>query len=81
MYYKVIKNNEIVDVLKNILYVKYQEKHNILLLCDIQEAQAILSSDGMHGWHIEGLYNLPFDNDTCKIEEISKTEYNNLKMR
>lgn len=81
MYYKVMKNNEVVDILKNILYVKYQKKHDILLLCDIQEAQAILSSDGMRGWHIEGLYNLPFNNDVYEIKEISETEYKKLKMR
>ena len=80
MYYKVTKNEKVVDILKNILYVKYQKKHDILLLCDIQEAQAILSSDGMRGWHIEGLYNLPFDNDTYEIQEISETEYKKLKM-
>ena len=45
MYYKVIKNDEVVDVLNHILYIKYQEKHSLLLLCDITEAQAILSSD------------------------------------
>ena len=55
MYYKVIKNDEVVDVLNHILYIKYQEKHSLLLLCDITEAQAILSSDGKYGWHIEGL--------------------------
>ena len=71
MYYKVIKNDEVVDVLNHILYIKYQEKHSLLLLCDITEAQAILSSDGKYGWHIEGLYNFP--------PEISKYEYDKLK--
>ncbi len=75
MYYKVIKNDEIVDVLDNILYIKYQEKHGLLLLCDITEAQAILSSDGKKGWHIEGLYNFPLDNTIYEIEPISRLEY------
>lgn len=81
MYYKVIKNNEVVDILRNINYIKYQEKHKILLLCDIKEAQAILSSDGKCGWHIEGLYNFPLDNTACEIVEITKTEYEKLKTR
>nr|DAR15964.1 MAG TPA: hypothetical protein [Caudoviricetes sp.] len=79
MYYKVIKNDEVVDVLEHILYIKYQEKHSLLLLCDITEAQAILSSDGKYGWHIEGLYNFPPDNDIYTIKEISKYEYDKLK--
>ena len=74
MYYKVIKNDEVVDVLNHILYIIYQEKHSLLLLCDITEAQAILSSDGKYGWHIEGLYNFPPDNDIYAIKEISKCE-------
>ena len=69
MYYKVIKNDEVVDVLDHILYIKYQEKHSLLLLCDITEAQAILSSDGKYGWH----------NDIYVIKEISKYEYDKLK--
>ncbi len=81
MYYKVIKNNEVVDVLSHISYIKYQQKHDILLLCDIKDAQAVLSSDGKHGWHIEGLYNFPSDNTECEIIEITKTEYEKLKER
>ncbi len=78
MYYKVLKENKVVDVLKNIIYIKYQEKHNLLLLCNIQEAEAILSSDGMHGWHIEGLYNFPPDNTEYEIIGITKPEYEEL---
>lgn len=78
MYYKVLKDNKVVDTLKDIHYIKYQEKHNLLLLCNIQEAEAILSSDGMHGWHIEGLYNFPPDNHEYEIIEIKKPEYDEL---
>lgn len=81
MYYKVIKNNEVFDILRNINYIKYQEKHKILILCDIKEAQAVLSSDGKCGWHIEGLYNFPLDNTEYEIVEITEFEYEKLKTR
>ena len=81
MYYKVIKNNEVVDILRNINYIKYQEKHKILILCDIKEAQAVLSSDGKCGWHIEGLYNFPLDNTEYEIVEITEFESEKLKTR
>lgn len=81
MYYKVIKNNEVVDILRNINYIKYQEKHKILILCDIKEAQAVLSSDGKCGWHIEELYNFPLDNTEYEIVEITEFEYEKLKTR
>lgn len=81
MYYKVLKNENIVDILDHVLYVKYQAKHDLLLLCDIKEAQAILSSNGKYGWHIPGLYNFPPDNQEYQIIEISKYEYDMLKLQ
>lgn len=79
MYYKVIKNGAVIDLLTRLLFVKYQPKHDLLLLCDSKEAQAVLSSDGNYGWHIEGLYRFAPDNSTCVIKEISKYEYDTLK--
>lgn len=79
MYFKVIKNGTVVDVLDHILYIKYQAKHNLLLLCDIKEAQAVLSSNGAYGWHMAGLYHFPPDNQECTITEISRYEYDMLK--
>lgn len=79
MYYKVTnKTGTVVDVLKYILYIKYQPKHDLLLLCDVKEAQAILSSSGQYGWHIPGLYNFPPDGQDYVITEITKYEYDNL---
>lgn len=79
MYYRVVKNGKVIDVLDRIVYVKHQEKHNQLLICDIEEAQAILSSDGSYAWHIEGLYNFNPDNTTYIISEISKYDYDKYK--
>lgn len=79
MYFKVLKKEKVIDVLEHIQYVKHQSKHNLLLLCDIKEAQAILSSDGKYGWHIAGLYNFPPDNQEYEIVEIVKYEFDMLK--
>lgn len=81
MYYKVIKDNKIIDVLDQLIFLKYQEKHNIMVICDESEAQAVLSSDKNTIWHEETFYNIPVDGyDTVKLEEIDKYEYNQLKM-
>lgn len=80
MYFKVIKDSRVVDVLDSISYIVYQTKHDILLLSDIQTAQAILSSDGKRGWHIEGLYNFEPDNTVYQIEQIKQSEYEKLKL-
>ena len=81
MYYKVLKDNKVIDVLDYLSFVKYQEKHNIMVSCTKEEAQAILSSDGEYIWHVYGLYNLPVDGyDTVTLKEIDVYEYKQLKM-
>ncbi len=81
MFYKVIKNQKIIDVLNKLQFVKYQVKNKTLLLCDESEAQGILSSDGEHAWHLSTLNKFPVDIfDTVSIEEIDKVEYERLKI-
>lgn len=81
MYYKVIKNNKVIDVLEKLIFLKYQPKHQIMVICDESEAQAILSSDNNTIWHETSLYKIPVDGyDTVTIEEIDKYEYQSLKV-
>ena len=81
MYYKVIKNNKIIDVLDNLVYLKWQDKHEIMVLCDENEAQAILSSDNNTIWHEETLYKVPVAGyDPVQLIEIDKYEYEQRKM-
>jgi hypothetical protein len=32
MYYKVLKNNRVIDVLDNLIYLKWEPKHKIMVL-------------------------------------------------
>lgn len=81
MYYKVLKNNKVIDVLDKLIYLKYQPKHKIMVLCSEDEAQAILSSDNNTIWHERTLYNIPVDGyETVDIEPIDQFEYRQLKM-
>ena len=81
MYFKVIKNNKVIDVLDHLTYLKWQPKNKIMLLSDLDEAQAILGSDNNTIWHVEGLYDLPVSGyETVKLIQIDKYEYNQLKM-
>lgn len=82
MYYKVLKDNRVIDVLEQLIYVKWQPKHKIMVLTDINDAQGILSSDCEHVWHDSTLYRFPDDVDgytNVKLEEIDEFEYNSLK--
>lgn len=82
MFYKVMKNNRVIDVLDQLLYVKYQPKHNIMVLCSEDEAQGFLSSNGNTIWHEPSLYKIPVEGvyDTVSIESINQYEYNQLKI-
>lgn len=82
MYYKVLKNNKVIDVLDQLIYLKYQPKHKIMVLCSEDDAQAILGSDGNTIWHERTLYNVPVKNDydVVDIKEIDKYEYEKLKV-
>ena len=76
MFYKVIKSKNVIDVLCSIQYVKFQLKHKILLRCDEEDAQGILSSTGD-----PSLNPFPVDSfATVTLEEITEHEYNQLKL-
>lgn len=80
MFYKVIKDGRVIDVLDTLVFLKYQPKHKIMVLCAESDAQAILSSDKEHIWHESTLYRIPVDGyDTVTIEQVDVYEYNRLK--
>ena len=76
MFYKVIRNRNVIDVLSSIRYVQFQLKHKILLLCDEEQAQGILSSDGNSAYHLSSLEPFPVDS----FPTVTEHEYNQLKM-
>lgn len=81
MYYKVLKNNKVIDVLDHLTFVKYQQKHEMMLVCAPSQAQAIISSDGEYIWHVKGMYALPVEGyDTVELVEIDEFEYKQLKV-
>lgn len=81
MYYKVLKDGKVIDVLDHLSFVKYQEKHGIMVVCSKEKAQAIISSDGEHIWHVYGFYNIPIDGyDSVELKQIDEYEYRQLKV-
>lgn len=81
MFYKVIKDNKVIDVLDHLTYLKWQPKHKIWILSDINEAQAILGSDGNTIWHEATLYNIPVEGyDTVSLVPIDIYEYKQLRV-
>lgn len=80
MFWKVIKNNKVIDVLDHLIYLKWQDKHKIMVICDENNAQATLSSNKKTFWHVDGWHLVPVEGyDTVKLEEIDMYEYERLK--
>lgn len=83
MYYKVLKDDKVIDVLDQLIYLKYQPKHKIMVLCGEDDAQAILSSGKNDFYHERTLYNIPSDADVkyenVDLVEINKYEYEKLR--
>lgn len=81
MYYKVIKNNKVIDVLDSLIYLRWEPKHKTMILSDENQAQAILSSDKNTIWHEKSLYKVPVSGyDTVEVFEVDEYEYKQLKM-
>ena len=77
MYYKIITNNEIIDVLFNPFYV-VQSINGMFKRAQRLEAQGVRSSDGNMIWHVEGFKPLP-GYQLVQMVEITEKEYELLK--
>lgn len=84
-YYKLIDGDKYIGVSTSFFFVKYQTKHNIMLSCDVSEAQYIMCDDGDGAatlYHAQwmapetaserGHYNY------CDVIEITKEEFDTL---
>lgn len=80
MYYKVLKNGRAIDALDRLIFVRYQEKHHVMVNCSEDYAQGIVSSNGDYIWHVAGYYDIPCPGyDTVEIEPIDVYEYDQIK--
>lgn len=81
MYYKVIKDNKVIDVLDHLVFVRYQEKNKKMIVCARNMAQAIMSSDCKYVWHANGLHEITVGGyDTVDVVQIDRYEYDQLRL-
>lgn len=80
MYFKVIQDDKIIDVLSDIVYVRKQVVHNRLIACDKDRAEGVLSSNGDNIWFVESLIETNInDYPIVKFIEIEQEEFEILK--
>lgn len=77
--YKIIENNQIIDVMETISFVKYLPNSKRSVLIGERQANGILSSDKSIIYHIAGTKNVfPEGTKTVEYVKIDKEEYDKL---
>lgn len=80
MFYKVIGNGTVLDVLKSPKYITFQERNNLIVLCNRSGARGVISTDGSTVWHVLGWERIPIPNiASVQLVEIGEEEYEMLK--
>ena len=77
MYYKIRKEDRIVDAMDGLVTVRW-DSMGILLRCPEASAQGIVSTDGEHVWHVDGWDEFPEaagEYETVTPIEITAEEY------
>ena len=77
-YYKIINDNLIVGVVDNDAMQKYQRKHNVTLICGVDDAQYAQYKDTLYhdNWMLPVSDNVPYT--MAQIVSINKDEYDEL---
>ena len=77
--YKILHNNQIIDVMEDVRYVKCLPKSQKLIAVDKAQANGIVSSDGDTIYHILGTKNT-FNTEKLSVQiiEITEEEYKEL---
>lgn len=71
--YKILHNNQIIDVMEDVRYVKCLPKSQKLIAVDKAQANGIISSDGDTIYHIFGTKNT-FNTEKLSVQIIKITE-------
>ena len=74
MFYKAIKDGVIVDVYKDLQYVKFNEKAKMILRCKKEEAQGIIQRNAEKIYQVEGWPSLPGEYETVSLVEFDASD-------
>lgn len=75
MYKITIESENLTYYQEKLQYVKYQEKNDLMLMCDESEAQGILSQDGSQIYSLNKNYRLKEEYPVCTVTEISFDQF------
>ena len=73
MHYKLLQNGQAVRIVERQCFLRWQEKHGMLVPCDESYASGILGTDGV-AYHVDGLPEIPLESVET-VQEIDRAEY------
>lgn len=77
--YKILENNQIIDVMESMKFVKYLPRSKKIITVDEKQANGCVSSNGDEIYHLLGTpYNFTKAHRTVRYERISAEEYERL---
>lgn len=80
MFYKLMSNNMVIDLLKEAQWVRYLPMSKRFIGTDSQAANAIMGSDHNTIYHVFGKpYNFVSDLKTVEVVKIDAVEYSRLE--
>lgn len=79
MFYKVIMNGKVIDVVDRLVYVRYDKRHDDIYICEPENANAFLSSDRRNCWRVRQMKLSEKVFDTVELIEITEQEFLQLR--
>ena len=81
MYFKIIYNALVIDILDSVQYVRWLKRGKKFVKTEMTSANGILASDGINIYHVEGMpdFNGMGNYKTVHMLQIEKEEYDKLK--
>lgn len=74
--YKILENNQIIDVMKTLKFIKYLPKSKKTISVDERQANGCVSSNGAEIYHLLGTnYNFAEAHRTVRYEKIDQEEF------
>ena len=79
MFYKVIHNNMLVDLLTDVQWIRYLPRQKRVVMTDRQSANGVMGSDHNTLYHLEGRpYTFDTEIKSVQIMQISEDEFDRL---
>lgn len=77
--YKILENNQIIDVMESMKFIKYLPRSKKIIAVDEKQANGCISSNGDEIYHLLGTpYNFAEARKTVRYERIDAEEYERL---